>query len=310
MPDLNDTDLLSSVCRHLETDDLEDCEAVLPRLRAAEKEADAIVRGGRDGRIGEISSTNMKGVADMDPDRRKGIWKRLRFWGVLFLLVVVGIGVLCWHSYRKAMGPPPTHPGKSPEFDKHLAEIDEKWLFVFAEDGKVVVTDIYGENDTELALPKTGASAGILDPIIGISSNPEGKWAALYYVGKDPTTALLGLVDLRNLTMKVITSERLGNPGIRYLPVWLSDKTFILPLPLHEFQSGHTLCRVYDLDDLEHPKTVEIPVDSSWLVMPVNDTVSHALLFWNEPDNSGKMEVNAYDKNGLRDVTKEEEERF
>ncbi len=41
MPDLNDTDLLSSVCQYLETDDLEDCEAVLSRLRSAEEGADA-----------------------------------------------------------------------------------------------------------------------------------------------------------------------------------------------------------------------------------------------------------------------------
>ena len=44
----------------------------------------------------------------MISDRRKRIWKRVRLWGGMVLLVVVGIGLLCWHSYRKAMGLPPT----------------------------------------------------------------------------------------------------------------------------------------------------------------------------------------------------------
>ncbi len=68
----------------------------------------------------------------------------MRFWGGIFLLVVVGIGVLFWRSYRKAMGPPPTRPGKSPEFDKHLAEINDKWLFLFYEDEKILVDSIHG----------------------------------------------------------------------------------------------------------------------------------------------------------------------
>ncbi len=256
----------------------------------------------------------------MTADRRKRISRRLRFWGGMALLAVVGVGVLFWHSYRKAMGPPPTPPGKCPEFDKHLAEINDDWLFVFTEDGKVVVTDVYGENDRELVVPKTGAGADTLDPILGVSSNPEGKWAAICCVAKDPTsarglTSLLGLINLRDFSMKPIKSDFIAGmgPGIRYIPLWLSDKTFLLHLPVHGTKDGYSPCLIYDLDDLEHPKTVQLPIDTFWLLQPcriANDDVSHALLFLSEPDDSRNMKFKAYDKNGLRDATKEEEERF
>ena len=106
----------------------------------------------------------------MKSDRRKRIWKGLGFWGSFFLFVLVGIGVLFWHSYRKSLGPPPTPPGKSPEFDKHLADIDEKWLFVFNDDGRIVVTDIYGRSERELTITGTGASVGMVEPVFGLSS--------------------------------------------------------------------------------------------------------------------------------------------
>ena len=81
----------------------------------------------------------------MNAARRNRTWKRLRFWGGIFLVVIVGIGILAYITYRKALGPPPTPPGKSSEFDQHLADIDKDWLFVFSREEKVVVADIYGK---------------------------------------------------------------------------------------------------------------------------------------------------------------------
>lgn len=53
----------------------------------------------------------------MSSESRKRIWKRVRFWGGMVLLVV-GIGVLLYVTYRKSLGPPPkwiTPTGKAPE---------------------------------------------------------------------------------------------------------------------------------------------------------------------------------------------------
>ena len=85
-------------------------------------------------------------------DKRNRVWKRLRFWGSIFLIVVVGIGILAYVTYRKALVPPPTPPGKSPEFDQHLADIDKDWLFVFQDGKRLILCDIYG-NDI-IALPE------------------------------------------------------------------------------------------------------------------------------------------------------------
>jgi hypothetical protein len=48
---------------------------------------------------------------------RQAIWKRVRCWSGMVLVVVVGIGGLLYWSYRRSLGPPPTPPAKSREFD-------------------------------------------------------------------------------------------------------------------------------------------------------------------------------------------------
>ena len=48
----------------------------------------------------------------MDTGKPRRIWKRVRFWGGVLLVLVVGVGILGYVTYRKAMGPPPTPPGR------------------------------------------------------------------------------------------------------------------------------------------------------------------------------------------------------
>jgi hypothetical protein len=37
------------------------------------------------------------------------IWRRLRFWLVMFLLIAVAFGLLVFHVHRKSLGPPTLH---------------------------------------------------------------------------------------------------------------------------------------------------------------------------------------------------------
>ena len=150
----------------------------------------------------------------MDTERRKRRWKRLRFWGSILLVVVVGIGVLAYVTYRKAMGPPPTPPGKSPEFDQHLADIDKDWLFLFWEPRRLVACDIYG-NEMRV-LVDLGRDSGRLIDAYSVErdfSLDASRFLVRYdtylgtdkYAGKRTSEAVL--VDTGDLTVREVPNR-------------------------------------------------------------------------------------------------------
>ena len=95
-------------------------------------------------------------------------------------MAILSVGILTYFTYRKSLGPPPTPPGKSPEFDQHLADIDNDWLFLFADGARVVVTDIYG-NELD-AFPDISDGRGMSEfgssGVAGYS--PGGEWAVVH----------------------------------------------------------------------------------------------------------------------------------
>jgi hypothetical protein len=282
----------------------------------------------------------------MNSDRGKTIWKRVRFWGGVFLIIVVGIALLFWHSYRKSLGPPPTPPGKSPEFDQHLADIDEKWLFLFEVDDELVLSNIYGNDDTKLA---TSLSGGLVDRrivrAVGFSS-PEGNLVAV--LSRAVATKgsgvfypyVLSLVDRRKGE-----SETVNLPGRQYEfwepfdIFWLSNKSFITRVASRitpgsgaRFRDVRFDYLRLDIDGSPTWREVHVPTsrqgpfspgtggsgsEKSGNVLVTSD--SFPLAYFNTDSLTlvlclygvdGTATFCAYDEDGMRQATPEEKARF
>ncbi len=256
--------------------------------------------------------------------RRMRIWKKIRFRGGMVLLVMVGIGVLSWHSYRKAMGPPATPRGKSPEFDKHLAEIDEKWLFLFADGGRILRTDIRGQ-ETRPSLDI--AELLELDEIhvcYGGFASPDAKWLIMCcYVSRDSSKDTEGeefvLVDLEKSGARLFTPDRNAYRLLYKQLYWLDQQTFVVLAKNY----GETVGRVpsrsspfqwfrYDIHHLETPEPAGIPqiAYASLFDRHVVFAEASQVLFLMQDESADVSRLLAYDVDGLRIAADEERKRF
>ncbi len=258
---------------------------------------------------------------------RKRIWKRLRFWGGILLLAVFGFGGIMYWSYRKSLGPPATPPGKSREFDEHLAELDDKWLFLFVEQGKILVSDINGSNDKVLLdiAQEMGGKQEVEYEAGSVS--PNGDHAAILCGMIDPgdywpSVYEILLIDVKGRSLKIITPDKqdyLYSFGAVY---WLSEDSFIVS---HDFETGlrwistgginatfASLLLHYRLGEISNPKSVEVRArgyDSPYPRPSVFDETSRAVIFM-PPVGGHGGKLKAYDSNGLRSATDQETERF
>ena len=254
---------------------------------------------------------------------RNKLWKRLRFWGGIFLVVVVGISILAYVTYRKALGPPPTPPGKSPEFDQHLAEIDKDWLFLVQDRGKLVLTDIHGEDITVLL---DFHEAHGKDRYLGVvvpSVSPNGQTVTMpYHVVKDfpylPIIQGYIFVDMKTCSVKRFVGEETADwicDGPLY---WLSDDV-ALGLFRVLYGSGSRApdgaemirCIRFDVTDIANPEYFELPFATNHgYLKPTFDGDARVLLFRKSTTNGGTGQLLAYDIDGLRSATAEEERNY
>jgi hypothetical protein len=242
------------------------------------------------------------------------------------LLLIIALGLLFLHVLRKSKGPPPTLPGESPEFDKLLAEINEKWLFVFEEDGKIVLTDIYGQCVKVIANPQATMGKDLVAESIKVIACPGVDWAAVAYDTSKSLTGrqyegFLALIDLRDYTVHPVTFDK--SVGIRRHPqanpFWVSETTLAVPTSRGSWVSQksrggwETLYWMYDVNDLKHPESVRFPALFSDLDPEAGgmyDESSRTLVFVSTDYDRDSQEILAYDKDGLRPATVEEKERF
>ena len=261
----------------------------------------------------------------MMSDRRKRRWERLRLWGGMFLVVVVGIGILAYVTYRKALGPPPTPPGKSPEFDQRLADIDKDWLFLFIHEGKVIVSDVFGRTEGVLIDSRDYGMETILTDGDHLTVSPDGRWATLEYWASTwkPAQFLplkLIMIDLKDWSMRVVTSEssEKGSPSGQVC--WMSENTFLIPVGYGQIENAslwlESRTRIYSLfrtDSLRVSEKVELPIRSSILdskAKSIYNEKSLAMVYLTVDEHDGSEKMMAYDKNGSRPATDEEQRRF
>ena len=272
--------------------------------------------------------------------RRKRIWKRLRFWSGVLLVVVVGIGILAWVTYRKAMGPPPTPPGKSPEFDQHLADIDKDWLFLFEHDRRLVLIDIYGRDICTLR--NLDEIKNVLDCPDSFHEvcwhvSPNGRRVVLGYDTAErlfaisPAPELLFLDLLDNSTELVIPEaqdrleRRLHLVGGDYSwdpenIYWLDESTVIVALDSSfrdditpESEEGFSSLLICHIDKPVRYHEARLPVahgPDPFGKSSVFDKHSRTLLYVAKVDEKNSGRLMAYDKDGLREANDRDKKRF
>ena len=255
-------------------------------------------------------------------DKRKRIWKRVRFWGGVLLVVVVGIGILAYVTHRKSLGPPPTPPGRSPEFDQHLAEIDDDWLFLFEEDGRLVLADIYGKDVASLLDVRDDGRRIAVSDACGSSHS---RFAAVAYQietheGRAVSRLELAFIDMMRHSVKKVPLDGMAFGFFPGPPYCLDENTALFrfhgfgdpsggsPTPLGTTRyfrigaEGPTFAEPGELQLTlgEHGKEPSL----------VFDEESRLLMLRKPMADGNHDELLVYDVHGLRPATAKEEKRY
>ena len=142
-----------------------------------------------------------------------------------------GSGFCAGIHTAKLSAPPPTPPGKSPEFDQHLAEINDKWLFLFGDGDRIVLADVYGDEKQASTGIGGRQNAFLLFKGGAASYSPSGEWAVVWM----EVSATMGwdsvfrhyLINAQDLAIHRINLKRA--PQLRYpwCVYWLDESTFV-----------------------------------------------------------------------------------
>ena len=263
---------------------------------------------------------------EMTSEKPKRTWKRLRFWGGIFLIVILSVGILAYVTYRKSLGPPPTPPGKSPEFDQHLADIDNDWLFLFSDEGRLFLVNIHGDRLQEILDESERYGADTILAVAGTGVSPGSRWDVISYMvyrrgDVENIDFALALLSLTDYTVSTLPLRDSLHTKMRGDACWLDPETVLVPFSgLPRSSSVHlygkaptTHCLVVSVDDLDNPQPVELPVENRLITYGERYAVDkeRGVVLFNKSELDGfSEELYAYDLHGLRKATAEEALRF
>ena len=85
------------------------------------------------------------------------------------------------------VSPPSTELGTDPVFDNLLSNVSKEWLFLFGQDGKIVLSDLYGQNRRVILdlVTITGNENSEFRNVVSISPD-NANIAASFYGERDP----------------------------------------------------------------------------------------------------------------------------
>ena len=225
--------------------------------------------------------------------------------------------------------PPATLPGISQEFDTLLAAANEKWIFIFANDFKIVKTDIYGNTDDEILDLRTITGKRNAEFLGRASFSPDGRYILTpYYYNRCGRNRINGKLILLDLTGKSAKYPAIDHEdfilGWYYPYNWLDSETFLVPI--HKYTKGKKRMPDnmpswdgynaeetkkylrFSLKDLNNSQVITLEYKDPKLIWQSNPA---ALLYASmDQPITEKRKVNALDINGKRSATDQESAYF
>jgi hypothetical protein len=234
----------------------------------------------------------------------------------IFLLVCSGSLFLLWYMPLDPdpVSPPATQLGKEPAFDYLLASENEKWLFLFTRENKIMTTDIYGGNE-KVVLDITTATDNVNSELLNRESiSPDGRLLAVNYFNErdesgywHPPVGKVIIFDLKNGTVKNIPISLDGFEFDWNSPVyWLSSDVILVKM--HRFPGGTASSQEvrylrYDLQNLESSQVIKFDPCSLTTTLKLD---SRVLLLASDCDFVTQSTIYAIDIRGKRSATYDE----
>jgi len=234
----------------------------------------------------------------------------------IFLLVCSGLLFLPWYLPLDPdpVSPPATQLGKEPAFDDLLVSGNEKWLFLFRKENKIIATDIYGGNENVVLDIVTATNNAKSELLNSESISPDGSLLAVSYFNKRnesdywrPAIGELIIFNLKNGTVENIPTSLEGFEFDSGSPVyWLSFNVILVKM--HRFPGGNASSEEvrylrYDLQNIESFQVIEFSPCSLTTTLKSD---SHVLLLASDCDFVTESTVYAIDIRGKRPATHDE----
>jgi len=175
------------------------------------------------------------------------------------LLALAAIAACTW-SCHAGPGPPPLPPGADPAFDRHLAELDTRYRFLFAGTSRIFAARMAGAEETLLLdLAKVEGSTNVSisgDPRL----SPDRRWLLVSYHGDemDPAGRRLLVLDVHSREVRPVRLPEdqdyefdIGCYGDDELCHWIAPDRFVISYSYYPPGGGERKkFFAYDLADL------------------------------------------------------------
>lgn len=232
------------------------------------------------------------------------------------VLILVAIAACTW-GCQAGPGPPPLRPGAAPAFDRHLAELDTRYRFLFADSSRIFEARMVGADETLLL------DVGDLErsPHVNISGDlhlsPDRRWLLVSYFGgevADHSDRHLLLLDVHSREVRQIPLPQDEKYGFdvgchaNELCHWIAPDQFVISLSHYPPGGGiRKKFFAYDLADLSAPRELDFGN-----VYPViyQARGSQKLLWGRSDEPTNNWTIHVFDAAGFRLATREEEEEF
>lgn len=236
----------------------------------------------------------------------------------ILLLILVALPILCLAIFGylffwqpDPISPPATELGDDPEFDRMLSDLSQEWTFLLRDDGRIISTDIYGQDTTVLLNIVDATNNADTELLEHVSISPSGARTAInYHTRYDPVS---GEPDGRIMILDINNGSILDVPlpVSEYVfdwtksPYWLTDEVFIVKM--HRFpgnaSSEQYRLLLYNLDQISSPEIFDF--DPCPLTTVLNPR-SQALLLASDCVPLDQREVWAIDADGKRMTSPDE----
>jgi len=220
---------------------------------------------------------------------------------IVLSLICIGMSLKSRYFPFNPISPPMTNFGDDVAFDSVTEQVNQKWLFLYEQENKIISTDIYGKEHSVLFNIKeiTGDNDAFL---LGYSSiSPCNSYIASNYRVKKDNEEIIDRLIIYKMRKNEFVDILPIIPGYKMAwdnpPTWLSDKIFLVKM--HKFttdaHSEEIVFIRYDINDLPSEEQIAL------IPCPHTKTIkhdTHTLLLSN--DCQSNPPIYAIDTNGLR----------